>query len=216
MCYLSSSVLYILEKQKAVFSQNSLVRKIIFEITQKLPFWQCFDWISHFLWPVCAQVVAIFSFSYVLCIWGKKSPICTVQSHGSLEEELKSGGWDHPGTLGWIGAAALLNCWTISATMGEYLFPHICQDQVLDCEECSLLLLLPLNRILLSAEKKGILGSPRARFNLFCWQNMLRQAFLNNNIFMAFLEVGGVGERICPEWFFSPVAHTSVSKQRNV
>lgn len=64
--------------------------------------------------------------------------------------------------------------------------------------------------------KKGILGSPRARFNLFCWQNMLRQAFLNNNIFMEFLEVGGVGERICPEWFFSSVAHTSFSKQRNV
>lgn len=59
-------MLYILEKQKAVFSQNSLVRKIrrsgIFESTQKLFFWQCFDWISHFLWPVCAQVVAIFFF----------------------------------------------------------------------------------------------------------------------------------------------------------
>lgn len=71
------STLHFEKTKYFVFSQNSLVRKIrglgIFQITQKVWLWHCIDWIFHFLWPVCVQVIAIFSLSAMWPV-SKKSP----------------------------------------------------------------------------------------------------------------------------------------------
>lgn len=93
VCYLSSSVLYTLEKQKTLCFHRTVVRKIrrlgIFQIIQKLCLWHCFDWIFHFLWPVCVRVTAIFFFQ-LRDLHPRKISIHTVEGGGSLENEMKS------------------------------------------------------------------------------------------------------------------------------
>lgn len=75
--------------------------------------------------------------------------------------------------------------WVVSAMKGWDGCYHLCAKiKFWGSETYILLLLLLVDRILLSVRKRSILGWkctwPRPRINHFCRQNMLRQVFLND------------------------------------
>lgn len=75
--------------------------------------------------------------------------------------------------------------WVVSAMKGWDGCYHLCAKiKFWGSETYILLLLLLVDRILLSVRKSSILGWkctwPRPRINHFCRQNMLRQVFLND------------------------------------
>lgn len=159
-----------------------------------------------------AQVVAIFFFQLCALHLRKNLPFAPLKVVGvwrkswNLEAKNIQELWDR------LAAAELLNCWIISATMGEccLTYSKIKFWTVRDAASCYYCHLTEYCCLL----GKSVLGSPRARINHFCWQNMLRQAFLIIIIFLWHSWRGGVAERSCPEWFF-PLFHalTFLSKE---
>lgn len=150
------------------------------------------------------QVIAIFLFQLcALHLKEKNLPFAPLRVVGvwrkswNLEAENIQELWDR------LAAVASLNCWIISATRGECVCCLMCAKikfwAVRDAASCCYCHLTEYCYLL---DKKSILGSPRARINHFCWQNMLRQAFLNNNIFMVFLEGGSCRKKL-PRVIFS-------------